>query len=264
MPTKFVSNGELRRLLERASVEERLALTNVLHPKAATALNAVELQQQICLAGGHGVANWLRGQGNGYVDIVRDVALALKIPDMPSYTGGKTFYGASLWKWDELSIIKTENRDLKECRCRGLEFVEEAETKILLKLLELTYSKLGPAEREAFDNRLRDVAARFGERSTKGLAGAAGLLVIGNLGGFATFTLMSTVLSTISLGTLGFGAYTAASSALGLILGPVGWIALGFAGVHVLGKPSLKTTIPLVAQIAMLRQRIQMGRAGYQ
>lgn len=264
MPAKFVSNGELRRLLENASIEERLALTKVINPESTTALNAVDLQKKICLSGGHGVANWLRGQGNGYIDIVRDVALALKIPDMPDYTGGKAFHGVSLWKWDELHIIQTEKRNLDECRRRGLEFVEMAETKVLLKLLELTYSKLSAAERDAFDARLRDVAARFGERSTKGLAGAAGLLVIGNLGGFATFTLMSTVLSTISLGTLGFGAYTAASSALGLILGPVGWIALGLAGIHVLGKPSLKKTIPLVAQVAMLRQRIQMSQRGCQ
>ena len=81
-------------------------------------------------------------------------------------------------------------------------------------------------------------------------------MVVGNLGGFATYTLMSSVLSTISLGTLGFGAYTAVSSALSVILGPVGWVALGTAGVYALGKPELKKTIPLVAMIGMVRQRI--------
>jgi len=48
-----------------------------------------------------------------------------------------------LWKWDELSIIQTEKRDLEECRRRGLEFVEMAETRILLKLLELTALECG-------------------------------------------------------------------------------------------------------------------------
>lgn len=81
-------------------------------------------------------------------------------------------------------------------------------------------------------------------------------MVAGNLGGFATYTLVSSVLSTLSLGTLGFGAYTAASSAVSVILGPVGWVALGTAGVYALGKPELKKTIPLVAMIGMVRQRV--------
>jgi uncharacterized protein YaaW (UPF0174 family) len=72
---------------------------------------------------------------------------------------------------------------------------------------------------------------------------------------------MSSVLSTISLGTLGFGAYTAASSALSLVLGPVGWIALGAAGIYAFGKPELGKTIPLVATVAMIRQRLSGNTA---
>lgn len=261
MPTKFLSNNELRNLLRLASPDERLALTRSLIETTSSPLDATELQLEICRAGGHGVANWFRGQGTGYIDMVSDVASGLKIPGMPAYLGGTPFHGQTLWKYDELGIIQTEKRNLEECKRIGLEYTEMAEQKILLKLLEVTYSKLTPEQRLVFDAKVSEVANRFGGSSTKGLAGAAGLLVIGNLGGFATYTLMSTVLSSLSLGALGFGAYTFASSALSIMLGPVGWLALGVAGIHKFGKPQLKKTIPLVAQVAMIRQRVKSERS---
>ena len=74
-----------------------------------------------------------------------------------------------------------------------------------------------PDQKKIFDTRVQEVANQFGVSSTKGLAGGAGLLVLGNLGGFAAYTLMTSVLSTLSFGALGFGAYTAASSLLGFV-----------------------------------------------
>lgn len=174
--------------------------------------------------------------------------------------GGEKLEGLSLWELDELSSIRVNNRDVSECRSLGIQYAEMAEGKVLLKLLETAYEKLSPEDRKIFDARVREVASRFGGSPTKTLAGGAGLLVVGNLGGFATYMLMSTVLSSISLGTLSFGAYTAASSALSVVLGPIGWIALGAAGVYAYGKPQSKTTIPLVANIAMIRQRVKSLR----
>jgi uncharacterized protein YaaW (UPF0174 family) len=143
----------------------------------------------------------------------------------------------------------------------GHAYCELAEKQILLKVLQVTYDKLDPSQRAKFDAEVAKVAAQFGQNDSTGkLAGAAGLMVIANLGGFATYMLMSSVLSTISLGMLGFGAYTAASSALSVVLGPVGWLALGATTAYSLGKAELKKTIPFVVTAAMIRQRVVCGR----
>ena len=260
MPNKFLSNGVLQNLLERASAEERLSLTKILTPTASTALNGTKLQQEICAAGGHGVANFLRGQGTGYIDILDDVIDGLKVEGVPAYHRAKVFNGQNLRQIDELVSIRTDKRDIDECRRLGVAHVEMAENKVLIKLLETAYLNMTKEQKQAFDSRVREVANQFGSSGGKGLAGGAGLMVLGNLGGFATYTLMSTVLSTISFGALGFGAYTAASSLLSFVLGPVGWVAMGGAAVHALGKPELKVTIPLVANVAMIRQRIKHSR----
>ena len=260
MPNKFLSNGVLKNLLERASVEERLSLTKILKPDASTALSGTQLQKAVCVAGGHGVANFLRGQGTGYIDILDDVIDSLKVEGVPAYRNDKVFNGLSLWQIDEVDSIKINKRDIDECKRLGVAHVEMAENKVLIKLLETAYQNMTKEQRQAFDSRVREVANQFGSSGGKGLAGGAGLMVLGNLGGFATYTLMSAVLSTISFGALGFGAYTAASSLLSLVLGPAGWIAVGGAAVHAVGKPELKVTIPLVANVAMIRQRIKHSR----
>ena len=73
---------------------------------------------------------------------------------------------------------------------------------------------------------------------------------------FAPYMLMSSVLHAISFGTLSFGAYTAASSLLHVLLGPVGWAALGAAVVHKASKGNLKKTIPFALAVGAVRQRV--------
>lgn len=260
MPKKFLSNRVLLGLLERASDDERLTLTKILDPLTNAPLNGVLLQQRICAAGGHGVANWLRGQGTGYIDMLDDVVDSLKVGGVPSYRGERVFDGLSLWQIDEVESIRINKRDTEKCLKLGIAHVEMAENKVLIQLLESAYKNMSQSQRLAFDARVREVANQFGSTSGKNIAGGAGLMVLGNLGGFATYTLMSTILSTISFGALGFGAYTAASSVLSFVLGPAGWVAMGGAAIHAMGKPELKTTIPLVANVAMIRQRLSNGR----
>ena len=256
MPKKFVSNAVLHSLLERASLKERLNLTQILKPLVTRPMSGTQLQQEICAAGGHGVANWFRGQGTGYIDILDDVIDSLKIEGVPRYWGAKAFNGLSLWQIDEMDSIRINKRDIDECRKLSSAHVEMAENKVLVKILEAAYQNMTPEQRQVLDARISEVANQFGSRAGKALAGGAGFMVLGNLGGFATYTLMSTVLSTVSFGALGFSSYTAASWLLSLILGPAGWIAMGGAAIHALGKPELKITIPLVANVAMIRQRI--------
>ena len=264
MPTKFVSNSVLLDLLENATTQERLALTQIVDPNASSPYDVVHLKDAICLAGGHGVVNWLRGQGTGYIDILDDVADALGIKDVPSYHGSSIINGLSISQMEEMTMVKISIKEKKITIEQCIEFSKkhalQTENKVLIKLLEKAYANMTTEQRCEFDAKVAEVACKFGNTSGKGLAGTAGIMVLGNLGGFATYTLMSTVLSTVTFGALGFGAYTAASSLLSIVLGPAGWIAMGGAAIHALGKPKLKQTIPIVANIAMIRQRVTNSR----
>ena len=78
---------------------------------------------------------------------------------------------------------------------------------------------------------------------------------MGKLGGFATNTLLSTVMSAVSMGTLGFGAYTAASSILSVVLGPVGIVGVGAVALYQVASPNARKSLQAIATIAMVRQR---------
>lgn len=84
--------------------------------------------------------------------------------------------------------------------------------------------------------------------------------MVGNLGGFATYTLVSTVLGTLSFGMLGFGAYTFASSLLSVVLGPAGWLSLAAYGIFKLGSADAGKTVRLAAICAMTSQRLREQR----
>lgn len=247
MPKKFISNQVLRELLGKATYEEKLSLTKILEKSRNKPFDETRLQEEICSEGGHGIVNLWRGQGTGYLDIVDEVADELKIKNIPSYN----------FKVKYFEEIQNLEYDKKTSKDKGIEYAELVEEKIILKLLELVYEELDENKKKEFDKQITEVAKQFDSSINKTLTGTAGLIVLGNLGGFATYTFLSTALSTISMGALGFGAYTAATSLLSLFLGPIGWAGLGIAGVFVLGKPEYEKLIPIVAIIGSIRQRIK-------
>jgi len=108
-----------------------------------------------------------------------------------------------------------------------------------------------------FDNTINEVIKEFNSDNFGKLTGTAGIMVLANLGGFATYTFLTSMMSAISMGTLGFGAYTAATSLLSIMIGPVGWAGLGLFTIFSLGKPQMSTLISLVAIIGAIRQRIK-------
>jgi hypothetical protein len=79
------------------------------------------------------------------------------------------------------------------------------ENKILIKLLNKAYVNMNPEQRKEFDSKITEAARKVGDTCGKGLAGTARLMVLGNLGGFATYTLMCTVLSTVTFWGFGLG-----------------------------------------------------------
>lgn len=246
MPNKFISNGVLRELLDNATDDEKLSLTKILDKHRIKAYGSIELQEKICLEGGHGISNFFRGQGTGYLDIIDDVASELNVSGLTPY------YRIS--KFDELESLNI-SQDI--ARDKGIKYAEIAEEKVIIKLLEKIYDQLDTKQKQEFDQQVTKIAKEYGSDSTAILSGSAGLLVLGNLGGFATYTFLTSALSTLSFGSLGFASYTAATSALSVALGPVGWTVLGVTGVVVAGKPEYEKLIPIVAMIGTIRQRLK-------
>lgn len=278
MSKQNIATEELVALLSRASESERLNLSKILEPSRSYPMFPDALAKEVGLTGGHGIANLLRGgNGIGYLEVLQDAVSKLGLATIEETLGkfeGK-YRRSSL---EEIIHPPTDSKTKEFLEARGLRtkpfsqqeikerceagnrYAENFELRIIQHVLKTTYDKLKPEEKHRFDHELVRVASSLKpDKDPRALAGAAGLMTVANLGGFATYTLMSSLLSTISLGTLGFGAYTAASSLLSIVIGPVGWVALGTVAAYKFGKPKLERTIPFVATVGMIRQRLKAG-----
>lgn len=278
MATREIANDALVDLLDKASEGERLNLTLILNSGASSASSSWALQRDIGLAGGHGVFNFFRGgKGVNYLEVAYDVANELGLLSTEELLGKfeNKYFRRDLETYsepqpapevDELLkefLLKSEalsDEEIAKLICASVRYVENLELKVICHVLNSSYEKLSSSERQKFDAEVSRVATQFKlDKDPSTFAGAAGVMAIANLGGFATYTLMSSLMSAVSFGTLGFGAYTAASSMLSLAIGPIGWLALGSVAAYKLGKPELEKTIPFVATVGVIRQRIKSG-----
>jgi uncharacterized protein YaaW (UPF0174 family) len=361
MTTKFISNLELRNLLEIATDDERLALTRIIDKSQNKPFNSKKLQEEICLFGGHGIANVFRGSGTGYLDIIDDVAEVLEIKDRELYSSRVKYYDKIYYikgeKYDTSNSSRVRKYTRPEAKKLGLEYTIKHEQKIIIKVMENAYKqmvknqedlesrlsiiikrrdqinpeiinfqteleslkeqlknmKLGfigsiftsedekrkrknevdslnrkinsvqkkltilkeekeeipraiekkenevldAMERvEKFNEHLSETVLQFNSSSIGTITGTAGLMALANLGGFATYTFLTSMISALSFGTLGFGAYTAATSFLSVVIGPVGWTGLGLWALFSLGKPNMSKLVLIVATIGAIRQRV--------
>ena len=272
---RFISNEALYTLLSKATLEERRILSRALGHDQLPPLSAEKLVEEASSTGGHSVINLVRQRGTGYIDILDDIAGEMGIKDLPRYDDlfKERFPVKEL---DQLEHVPTKSdtikrykkngwrvtpyseREKQALRRAGNEYCALAEQKILLKVgehMRAAYEKMSDADKAAFDDKVKKIAAEHGE-SWKALKVTGGAFLIASFGGFAPYMLMSSVLHAISFGTLSFGAYTAASSLLHVLLGPVGWAALGAAVVHKASKGNLKKTIPFALAVSAVRQRV--------
>ena len=234
---KYISNELLISLLNQATESELKSLTSIIEGEDfredKPSLSPTEICQKLFGAG-------------SYLKAVIQVATKLDVSDVPDYD-------SSLRGIDDLESLTTNKR---KAAPKNLRYTEDSEEKIIVKVLEKTYENMSDEDKVKFDKSVQEVASQYG-KSAKGLVGTAGLMVVANMGGFATYTLMSSLLSALSFGTLGFGAYTAASSLLSTLIGPVGWIGLGIYALYKLGQPNYKILIPAVVTIGAIRQRVK-------
>ncbi len=129
------------------------------------------------------------------------------------------------------------------------------ETNLLQKLWADVLSRLSQQEREALLAKAEALAAQYGTSAKKEMVGFAGLAAA-QMSGFGVYLLGSTLLgalnSALGLG-LGFGAFTGLSSAISVVIGPLGWAALGLYTIKKLGAPNYKKLLPVVILIASQR-----------
>lgn len=254
MTSKFLSNIELAKILELATDEEKLALTKLIDNNQSYQWNAKKLQKEICELGGHSFINLFRGEGTSYLDILDDILNNLEIQnDLPSYYTSNNRFSA-LCDIDNIELIKQQKNQANE---QGIKYAKLAEQRIILQVLEKHYEAMSSSEKAEFDRKVSNFANQFESDPTKSIVTTAGVLTLGNLGGFATYTFLTTVMSGLSFGSLGFGAYTAATSMLSVALGPVGWISLGTFAIYSFGRPKYQKLIPIVIIIGIIRIRLE-------
>lgn len=246
---KFLSNTVLLDVLKLATKEELISLTSLIKERKVKKPSKIkDIRDEISSIGGHTLSNIFRGgDGTGYLDILDDVVSELNIKGLPSYNSEVKYFDET----DNLKYSREESIEL------GIEYAKKVEEKIILKILELSYEKMTKEEKKSFDEQVNEIANKFDNNTKTYLTGGAGLIALGNLGGFATYTFLTTSLSTLSMGSLGFATYTGATSLLSVLLGPVGWASLGAIAVLTLGSPNTKKLIPIVATIGAIRQRIE-------
>lgn len=279
-------NLQLTRILENDTAE----------PFRFQAPHAPEiLMREITIAGGNSFANTFRQQGNSYWDILDDVAKAvLKKEEFKRYSAIEryddiSYFNKEVCEHAKKLYLKSEKIDFTKCKDPKQEEKDyldlldnqpdlfkdyipraiktfydyfnnrclELEEKIVFKILDMKYSTLSTEDKRKFDQAVYEIAVEKGLTSSRLSKGVAGLILIGEMGGFTTYMLMSIFLSKIGLGVFGFSVFTGASTLLGIVLGPAGWLASGSWILWEISSPSKNKMAQLVTIIALIRLRIQ-------
>lgn len=139
----------------------------------------------------------------------------------------------------------------------------DLEKYIISTQFEKMIKKMDKKDREVLELEITKIAEeKFGKKNLNLVLSSSGILAA-NLGGFATYTMATSLLGGISsaLGVvLPFAAYTTLTSAISLALGPLGVGALSLWGVHKLTSANIKSTILVVLEIAAIRERLTFER----
>lgn len=214
---------DLRTLLQRYSLDELAGLATILNLKDANIDSIIDGFWWNC----QHTAYYCLGYQPSYLEIVRQVASHLKVPyttdDLPSQI--------------EITIAQVT--------------------------LQTLWERMTPEQRQAMEEQWRKTAQEFGKIGSVLTSGSIfAALTAAQLSGFGIYLLASTSLYAITgmIGlTLPFAVYTTMSSAIAVIIGPVGWIGAGLLALWMLNGPNYKRLVPAVLYVCMLRARQSLG-----
>lgn len=137
----------------------------------------------------------------------------------------------------------------------------ELAVRIAQQVLRTVWEKMTPAQRRQMEEEWQRTAQQFDKGKTL-LAGTGifGALTAAQVSGFGVYLLASTSLGALT-GAMGivlpFAVYTTMSSAIAVIIGPVGWIGAGLFLLWKLTGPNYKRLIPAILYVMMLRTNQQ-------
>lgn len=205
-----------------ASHQERSALQEI---TGATSLEAVVLVDDLRSVGSNGLAQFIR------VFTSEDINVSYReiLNDACKHVGAKPKDGASVY-WLEVQLQRVAFERLLE--------------------------SMPAANRQQF---LRELASQSQDSGLRREAILGGGIAVANLSGFGLYLASSTALGAITSAigvTLPFAVYTGMSSTLAVLVGPIGWVALGAWVIHKLGKPNPNKVLAGTLLIANIRQRL--------
>lgn len=127
-------------------------------------------------------------------------------------------------------------------------------------IMRKIWAKTDSKQKEQLNNEFSKIAEDFGKsKEWMQAGGVGGMVIAAELGGFATFMLATSSLAALT-GSIGivlpFSAYTNLTSAMSLILGPIGWIAIGIFAIYKITGTDFKKLIPIVLFISAVRNEI--------
>lgn len=214
-------------VLRRASQDERDSLRAILRMDSET--DAAALIGLVRRAGSDEAARkfreW-RGEDPdvSYDEVVRDVCSKVGAP------------AEGLLAAQERAAVYASFDELKG------NFTPEALKKAMAEIPDLS------------DQQKRDLVAA---------ASAGGAIALAQLSGLGVYIMASSVIGamTSALGlTLPFAFYMTMSKTISVVIGPIGWAALGGWILHKLTGPNLRKTVPAVLLIAAVRSRLELKR----
>ena len=219
---------KLKKFLKKIELEERLSLAEILEAESAKPKHITQKMQSLYLS----VFGQLFELDPSYREILEKVADKLKIEIKEN-----EFY-------DELSV-------------------KELEVKITQHVFQAGLEQMTDEQRDEFEKELTRVCGEFGKSGE--VASSAGVLAAlgaAQLSGFGVYLLATSTLGALTgaVGlTLPFAAYTAMSSTIAVVIGPVGWISAGLFAVWKLTGTNYKKLVPAIVFITAARAKFDGG-----
>ena len=133
------------------------------------------------------------------------------------------------------------------------------EIHIIQTAFDQMVNKMDEKSRKALEHEVKKYAEEHLSSSNLDIVLSSSSLLAANLGGFATYTMASSLLAGVTsiFGlTLPFAAYTGLSTIISTALGPIGFGALGLWGLKKITSADIKTTVLVVLAAASIRERL--------